>query len=119
MRKTYLRIDETMSKYMEHEKHNDRKCLFCVSESEREFKLWKIIKNDFPYDRIASCHKMLSPLRHVPDKHNLYPEEINELEEILHVLEKERFFDSMIVNFTRNRTIPEHYHIHLLKYSFE
>ncbi|MCP6727307.1 MAG: hypothetical protein KJI69_04770 [Patescibacteria group bacterium] len=77
------------------------------------------MKNDFPYDRIAAYHTILCPLRHVPDKHHLYPEEIKELEEIMDTLEKEKYFDSIIINFTKNRTILDHYHIHLIKYSHE
>ena len=108
-----------MKRYIEWNKQKDKKCFFCVAKTEKQFLFWKLLKNDFPYDKIAAVHKALSPLRHVPDKHDLYPEEIKELEEILDSLEKEKIFDSMIINFTKNRTIADHYHIHLIKYEFK
>src|SRR3989304_10168236 len=112
MRKTYLRTDETMQKYIEHEKKNKDVCFFCFSDSEKTFRFWKMKKNKFPYDKIAEDHMMISPYEHVADREHLMPAAKIELEKIIRRLEEEKYFDVFFENFKKNRTILDHYHIH-------
>ena len=77
------------------------------------FTLWKIIPNDFPYDRIAKKHHMIVPLRHVQEK-DLSTEERAELQEI-----KGRGFDDdtyeyIIEAAQKIKSVPGHFHLHLV-----
>ena len=116
MIKTQLRTSETFDKYMKHKKLKNKPCFFCFSKTVRIFKFWKLKKNDFPYDKIAREHVMLSPYEHITRKEDLIQDAKLELEEILKMYDKEEYYDTILENFNSNRTIKDHYHIHLLKY---
>lgn len=88
----------------------ERECAICKGVAVESFTYWKIMANDFPYDKIAQRHDMIVPLRHTA---TVTPEEIQELEEI-----KKSYLDShynYIMEATHpTKSIPGHYHLHLV-----
>ncbi len=81
----------------------------------KEFKYWLIIENEFPYDAIAELHHMLVPKRSVAFDWDLLSRE--ELEEY-NFIRKEylpELYELIWENLPKNRTIPEHFHVHLLR----
>jgi len=87
-------------------------CPLCTVPPIKDFKYWRIVKNKFPYDLIAEKHDMLVPKRHV-DEVSLNEDEISELREI-----KREYIDSeysyIIEAMSKNKSIPAHFHIHLI-----
>lgn len=87
-------------------------CKLCEKESLKEFKHWRIMVNDFPYDLIAKAHNMIVPKRHVDEK-GLLEEERRELEDIKNsYIHDEYAF--MIEATHRKKSIPDHFHLHLI-----
>lgn len=90
----------------------DTGCALCERESIKEFKFWRVIENQFPYDRIAEIHHMIIPKRHASDP-DLSKEEKDEFEDI-----KKGYIDDtyeyLIESCHKNKTIPGHAHIHLI-----
>lgn len=75
--------------------------------------MWKIVKNDFPYDKVASRHDMLIPLRHCIES-NLTSEELREFVQIKRDISDQ--YDMFLENTNeKTRSIPEHFHLHLLQ----
>jgi len=87
-------------------------CPLCDREALQKFIYWKIIKNNFPYDRIASVHDMIVPLRHIKES-GLSAEEKNELSKIKHGYINSTY-DFLLESTTKVRSIPAHFHIHLV-----
>ena len=78
----------------------------------KEFKYWKIVKNRFPWDRIAKTSHMVIPKRHVSGE-KLTKIEKRELEIIkFKYIEKE--YELLAEATTRKKSIPGHFHVHLL-----
>lgn len=89
----------------------DKFCPLCDKKSIQEYKFWKIVPNDFPYDLIAAKHDMIVPLRHAKED-DLTPEEISELKEIK---ESTLINYEFIIEATNTRkSIPTHFHLHLI-----
>lgn len=84
----------------------------CDREPLISFEYWKIIANDFPYDRITQKHDMLVPLRHVVGR-ELSDEERSELEKLKETYLGERY-QSVLESLQSAMTIPSHFHVHLL-----
>lgn len=109
-----LRTPEMKKKYQEYQKLNPvvDECAICSKAAIKTFKHWKVTDNAFPYDLIASKHHMIVPLRHVPEK-GLNKEERTELESI-----KEMYidptYDYIIEATPKNKSIPAHFHLHLI-----
>jgi hypothetical protein len=110
-----FRTPEMKKKYEEHLQTGalDKACPLCDKKSIKTFKHWKIIDNKFPYDLIAKIHHMIVPIRHVVEN-DLNEEELEELRQI-----KENFFlnpqyDYIIEAATKNKSIPKHFHLHLI-----
>ena len=59
----------------------DHECRLCAPTPLKTFTYWKIIKNNFPYDRIARVHDMLVPIRHTREQ-ELSDAELDELSQI-------------------------------------
>jgi len=89
-------------------------CPLCVAEPLREFEHWKIIPNDYPYDRVADVHHMLVSLRHVPEG-ELSAEEMRELREIKLEAHLSDDYDCIIEAAEGRQSIPAHFHLHLVK----
>ncbi len=97
-------------KYMEYlQNEYDGTCIFCARELfVKEYKYWLIVENRFPYNAVFSNHRMLAPKRHL--KEDLNKEEMLELKFIL----KEEEYDYCVLNKRDRRSLPEHFHYHLL-----
>lgn len=117
MGNTLLRSAETFKTYHDNPKRDPSlECFICSAAPSRIFPYWKIIKNDFPYDAVASIHEMLVPIRHVARDTGLSAEEFAALDIIKRVLNKERTHDAIIENLDRGRTVPGHFHYHLMQW---
>lgn len=109
-----LRTPEMIRKYEKHQKTGAllKSCAICDGKPIKAFRYWKIINNNFPYDVIARVHHMVVPLRHTKER-DLKAEEIEELLQIKEeVLCQE--YDYLIEASTKNKSIPNHFHIHLI-----
>ena len=103
------KTEEVYQKFMK--KHVD-KCLFCREEGIlKEFKFWRVRKNDYPYDKIARKHDLLYIKRHEPD---INQEELNQLD-FLKKYFIPGYYDCILENVNGAMTIPGHYHVHLIK----
>ena len=87
-------------------------CALCAEDVIQTFKHWKIITNLYPYDRIAKVHHMVLPLRHATGSH-ITEEEWAELDELKkgYINEHYEYFLEPVL---RNKSIPTHYHLHLI-----
>lgn len=109
-----MRTPETMAAYTKAQEEGLllNGCPICKAESLKEFTLWRIITNKFPYDKIAAVHHMLVPKRHVPEA-ELSPEEKEEYK----VLKNSYIDDTyqfIMEPTTTMRSIPAHAHLHLV-----
>lgn len=86
-------------------------CAICSKAPIQEFKSWRIVRNDYPYDKIAQEHNMLVPMRHVAEK-ELSQDELSELMDIKLNLDDK--YDYIIEAAKKNKSIPAHFHLHLL-----
>lgn len=68
--------------------------------------------NAFPYDKIATSHDMVVPLRHVPEA-ELTPEERKELVEIKHEYVNANY-EYILEPTHKKKSIPAHFHLHLV-----
>lgn len=107
-----LRKKSTEAEYQHLLDKGLKHCIYCEQELlVAEFQYWVLLKNRFPYDRIAKDHWMLAPKRHIPTEKQLTREENKELERLLEILN----YDCVLINKKPKRTLPDHYHLHLLK----
>lgn len=112
-----LRTEETQKRYEEVKmsrrmqiQHNV--CPLCTAESLQEFQYWRIVENEFPYDRIAAKHHIAVLKRHTTESKmtNNEREEFRELKEGYINENYEFVFESV----PRVKTIPAHHHLHLI-----
>jgi diadenosine tetraphosphate (Ap4A) HIT family hydrolase len=87
-------------------------CVLCTKEPISAFKQWKIVNNDFPYDKFAIAHDMIVPLRHASAS-ELTQEEWYELDSIKKTYINERY-EWMMESTARAQSIPAHFHLHLI-----
>jgi hypothetical protein len=87
-------------------------CVLCAGVPLREFVHWKIMRNDFPYDLVANRHDMLVPKRHVIEA-EVSPEEWAEYWSIKRTVFEDEY-DYLLEGASRTRSIPLHFHIHLI-----
>lgn len=100
-------------KHLKNRKENgDDSCPMCERKSEKSFKFWKIIKNKFPYDKVAEEHLMLVPIRHVVES-ELNKNELKEFGKIKNSILKVKKYD-FIMEAVKWKTIPSHFHLHLI-----
>ncbi len=119
--KTFLRTEKTMDKYVKYTQQiaKQKNPINPFDDIEqralKKFNHWLIIKNDFPYDAIASKSDLLFTRRKTPFLwNNLTQKEREELEEIKkEYLKKE--YNSLTENLPRGQTAPGHFHLQLLK----
>ena len=109
-----LRTKKTHEKYMKvrAQKTFNHTCRLCKIKPIKDFKYWKIIDNEYPWDLIAKTNHMLVPKRHV-----VY-EELNIIEKKELDLIKSNYVNKkyeIIAEATnRKKSIPSHFHVHLL-----
>ncbi len=109
-----LRTPEGEQKYQDYIKGGglDNGCPLCRNNALKAFTHWKIIPNDFPYDRVAERHDMIVPLRHVIE-HDLTEEEKKELIEIKDTYINDTYRYVMEASH-KSKSIPPHFHLHLI-----
>ena len=87
-------------------------CKLCKEVIVKKFKHWKVIQNRFPWDRIAKVHHMIVPIRHVTF------EKLNNAEKKEYQIIKESYLQKNYENISestnKRKTIPEHFHLHLI-----
>lgn len=86
---------------------------FAERPAVQDFKNWKIIDNEYPYDAIAAVHHMLVPKKKIEDPLQLSQEELEEYLLIRRIFTKD--YDVIWENTKTQKTVPEHYHVHLIK----
>jgi hypothetical protein len=110
-----LRTPEMEQKYIDYRKdgHMNHLCNICEKAPIiKEFKLWKIVGNLFPWDRVAKIQHMVVPKRHVVYE-ELSGEEKREFDEIkVGYIEKE--YEIIAEATNKIKTIPSHFHMHLI-----
>lgn len=80
----------------------------------KKWQYWILVKNEFPYDKIAKKHDLLVPKRFIADGEEMEDLELNELYDIKTELNED--YDAYYEGTKRNRTVPEHFHIHCIEY---
>jgi len=108
-----LRTPETEAhyqSYLEHKQKGD--CYLCTGSTLREFQLWRILQNQYPYDRIVKTHHLIVLKRHT-DESGLTVPEYNELYDIKSVLKND--YDMLLENTLKRKSIREHFHIHAIE----
>lgn len=89
----------------------EQHCVLCAKSPVQTFTYWKIVTNDFPYDRIAQTHEMIVPIRHVTESELTQAE----FDELLQIKETElQRYDYTIEAMQNKKTIPQHFHLHLI-----
>ena len=77
---------------------------------------WILVVNEFPYDKIASVHRLLVPLRRFIDESQMTNEEREELFRIKEEFAQHTEYDCLLENLRSNRTVPGQYHLHCIKF---
>ncbi|OGC88139.1 hypothetical protein A2419_01575 [Candidatus Adlerbacteria bacterium RIFOXYC1_FULL_48_26] len=108
-----LRTEETEARYQKLKEDGilEQSCALCRVEPKHLFTYWKIIPNEFPYDKIAKVHDMAVTLRHTAE---LNEEERAEFEVIKssYINDNYRY---LLEATTRTKSIPAHFHIHMIE----
>ena len=112
-----LRSRRTYEKYLKYiEKRTagliENTCRLCELEPIKDFKYWKIITNEYPWDMIAKTHHKITPKRHViyGKLNKKEREEFDKIKESF--IEKD--YELIVEASTRKKSIPDHFHIHLM-----
>ncbi|KND50820.1 MAG: hypothetical protein AB202_00240 [Parcubacteria bacterium C7867-007] len=95
----------------EHPEEKNGECALCTKEAVETFSHWKITENKFPYDLVATTHHMIMPLRHATET-ELTMDEWKEYQEIKH--SKLQEYDYLLEGTSKTKSIPAHFHIHLI-----
>ena len=107
-----LRTEKTQTKY--DRQRNDRRkcgCYLCRAEPIRNYGYWKIITNEYPYDKIAAKHHIVTLQRHAPEQ-EMTEQERKEFEKVRQHLH--RRYDMIFENTVRKKSIPGHHHVHAI-----
>jgi hypothetical protein len=108
-----LRMPQTEQKYQDMKDSGllAGVCALCRVEAIQTFTYWKLIPNEFPYDKIAKRHDMIVPLRHTAD---ISDDERAELLQLRSSYIDEHYRYIMEAT-NRTKSIPAHYHLHLIE----
>ncbi len=108
-----MRTEETERRYQEMKDRGELEgvCALCRVEPTRLYTNWKIIPNEYPYDKVFKHHDMVVPLRHTAE---LNDEEKAELEIIRNTYINENY-RYVLEATNRTKSIPAHYHLHLVE----
>lgn len=112
MGKSYLRTDATQQRY--DEKRRGVECFLCRGDCIQSYFFWQVYPNDYPYDKVAKRHALLTPKRHIKSFYWLYPWEWVEL--VLILWGNEQRWGSILWNYPSHQSQPQHVHIHLLEW---
>lgn len=94
------------------EGHLENACALCSLETIQEFTYWRTVENTFPYDAVASLHHMVLPIRHT-DGEDLSFEETEELRDLKKSILNDDY-NFVLECLPKAKSIPEHFHLHLL-----
>src|SRR5690606_36300887 len=109
-----FRTEATQNQYDEIRKrgHLEQGCPLCEAVSLKEFEYWRVVDNRYPYDKISQIHHMVIPKRHVIEN-VLTNAEKDEL-----IIIKDTYLGQhyayMLEALTGQKSIPEHFHLHVL-----
>lgn len=109
-----MRTQKMYLKYMKYKKAGHlEKCPLCYKAPLiKTYKHWKIVNNIFPWDKIAKIQHMVIPKRHVAY------EELNSAEKLELDSIKNKYihqsYDIIAEATHKNKSIPEHFHLHLI-----
>lgn len=78
------------------------------------FKYWVVIKNKFPYDALMKKHHLIIPKERKASFMDLPKLARAEYREIISKLKDYKFYESVIENFPAKRSVPHHWHAHLV-----
>jgi hypothetical protein len=86
-------------------------CPLCEKPALKSFTHWKILSNDFPYDRIAKVHHLIVPIAHAVEN-----DVASAAWEELRRIKAEEFggYDYILEPTGTQRSIPGHFHLHLV-----
>lgn len=95
---------------------SDGELFFNLEKTEiiRNYDSWVIIPNGFPYDVMCSRHDMLVPKRPFNYIREATDQERHEYYAIKKQLDSEGIYESIIENFSENRSNTGHFHAHLV-----
>ena len=81
----------------------------------KEWKHWKLVPNQFPYDVAFRRHNMLIPKRQFANREQMKFYEWQELQLIIRDY-IEKHYDLLIDNMASKRSITSLYHVHVANY---
>lgn len=82
--------------------------------SSKEWKYWRLVVNEFPYDLITSKHDMIVPKRKFANFDDMNRWEEWELADIKKELADD--YDGFLESTISHRTVVSHYHLHCMKF---
>ncbi len=87
-------------------------CPLCEEVTLQEFEHWRLVANEYPYDRIAEIHHMLIPKAHVDQVG------VSSLAWQEYAALKETFISEnygyILETTHKNKSVPRHFHVHLI-----
>jgi hypothetical protein len=108
-----LRTPETDARYEAYRQNKKPgECYLCSATALKEFEFWRLLPNQFPYDRIFKTHHLITLRRHA-DENGLTVPEYNELYSIKHSVRDD--YDMFFENTLKRKSIREHFHIHAIE----
>ncbi len=81
-----------------------------------EYNNWVIMKNEYPYDAITEKHHLLFPKRDFKYQSDMTFAEYTSLQNLKNEFNKHNLYDSILENFDIAKSIPEKFHLHLIKW---
>ncbi len=116
-RRLLLRSEEAAKKYEDEIKNHKSGdgCNLCNDKESivKEYEHWVLMKNKFPYDRYFTKSDMLVLKRHVGE-HDLNDSERTEFISIKKELSDS--YDSIIEHLPKQKSIPDHFHVHIIEF---
>jgi diadenosine tetraphosphate (Ap4A) HIT family hydrolase len=110
-----LRSEECIKLYKENYKEGvSLLSLPCI----KQWNYWRLIKNDYPYDKIAESHYLLIPLSGFAEDEEMNNDERKELFSIKNELSETKTFDAIFENLKHDRSIQTFYHLHCIKFKY-
>lgn len=113
--KNYFRTDKSYQKLHEYYASKPEGCFLCQRKG-KDFKHWKLVKNQFPYDKVASKHYLLTIKRHVGKEKDFSQKEKDELIAIKNGYLAKTDFMFVMENLPKRQSAKDHYHLHVIKW---
>lgn len=112
-----FRSDECVKRYREHRAKIKDADLTKLPQVER-WGHWILVKNEYPYDRIAQKHCLLVPLRSFAEDEEMNGAERKELFMIKKWFARNKSFDILCESLPHDRSVPGVYHLHCMGLKF-